>query len=129
MPVKNAENVTFDLGAKLLPYLLWRKVLDGIETVDDLLACQSARIHIKQECLNEPLFLAGKPKGQGLQPGVPQRAGAMSTSVANLAQWCGMGRCSEFGQPRRVNSIVFHRENNIIRFPKGCRGHIGERHW
>ncbi|KAF7931899.1 uncharacterized protein EAE98_004635 [Botrytis deweyae] len=65
---KLVQNIMFSPALRFLAIMLQRGILDGIETIDELLTSSTSaprKISIKTEYLDKPIFLAGKPGGRG----------------------------------------------------------------
>lgn len=86
-----ACNVVYELPAVLLAFLIHRKVLQGIESLEDLMAWPHERIYIKEECKKQPLFLQILPQGAGLHVSKPLSAGGVTECIRVAGKAAGLG--------------------------------------
>ncbi|CAE7219271.1 unnamed protein product [Rhizoctonia solani] len=70
-PVTKSHNLIFEPGCYLALDLLARNLLDGINTIDELIAYDKALLPIKEDAKELPLFLKRTPRGSGVIEGVP----------------------------------------------------------
>ncbi|SMY26934.1 unnamed protein product [Zymoseptoria tritici ST99CH_1A5] len=64
VPAPDPENIIFSVPHRLLVIALRRGLLDGIETLDELLDYKGQFIQIKAEHLDDPIFYRSAPRGE-----------------------------------------------------------------
>jgi hypothetical protein len=63
------KNIELSPTLRLLGILLRRRVIEGTETVEELLdTSRPMQISIKEEFKDKPVFIGGVPRGRGLNP-------------------------------------------------------------
>ncbi|KAK3705352.1 hypothetical protein LTR37_013325 [Vermiconidia calcicola] len=72
------QNLIFSPAHRLLVIALRRGILQGIDSLDDLLAWDREHVTIRQEHLDDVVFFAGVPKGTALDYDKPLRSPALS---------------------------------------------------
>ncbi|SMY24059.1 unnamed protein product [Zymoseptoria tritici ST99CH_1A5] len=85
----DANNLIFSAAHRLLVIALRRGILVGINSIDDLMNCTLARIPIKPEAMNDPLFYAGRARGAGIDMSSPLRVNALSEYLRKVARKVG----------------------------------------
>ncbi|KAJ7367697.1 hypothetical protein DFH08DRAFT_829154 [Mycena albidolilacea] len=87
-------NVFLDINLYLIPLLVERRALVGIETIEDVINGNHSQLQIKPEKAKEPFFCTILPGGRGLDPSKPmmsKAAGACVTTMASAAFLKGGG--------------------------------------
>ncbi|SMY20838.1 unnamed protein product [Zymoseptoria tritici ST99CH_1A5] len=74
----DANNLIFSPAHRLLVIALRRGLLAGIETIEDLINCDLARVPFKPEAATQPLFFRGRAKGAGLDTSSPLTSHALA---------------------------------------------------
>ncbi|KAM0200381.1 hypothetical protein ACHAPI_002806 [Fusarium lateritium] len=94
------SNLIFSVPHRLLIIAIRRGILDGIETLDQLLSSELQYITIRQEFLNQPVFLAAGPRGLTLTE-KPMRATALTTYISLRGKKIGYAQDLTFYSLRR----------------------------
>lgn len=71
MTSPEVQNIVFSVPHRLLVIALRRAILEGIETIDDLLSSDLNEIRVKRKHLNDIVFYRGVPKGTALDTSGP----------------------------------------------------------
>ncbi|KDR84788.1 hypothetical protein GALMADRAFT_217850 [Galerina marginata CBS 339.88] len=96
-PTKNWENVLFDISIYFVVLLLGRGALEGITTLDQLRSHKAYSIPIRDDMLQEPLFLAINGGGHGFRsPPDPIGANSISMMCSKLCMNAGLAASSVY---------------------------------
>ncbi|SMR46944.1 unnamed protein product [Zymoseptoria tritici ST99CH_3D1] len=85
----DANNLIFSPAHRLLVIALRRGLLAGIETIEDLMNCDLARVPFKPEAATQPLFFRGRAKGAGLDTSSPLTSQALADYLRKTAYKLG----------------------------------------
>ncbi|EME77334.1 uncharacterized protein MYCFIDRAFT_179910 [Pseudocercospora fijiensis CIRAD86] len=100
-PPENPDNIPLNPGYYMLLILLRRGFLKRYENFSQLLAGHDHHISIKEEALEQPIFLAAKEGGRGLNPGKAASAVSLSSYLRLRADEVGFTKDIGFYAWRR----------------------------
>ena len=105
-PPKNPDNLIFSVPHRLLAIAIRRKLLEGIETVEDLLNGDLQFLTIKPDHLDDPVFYNAKEKGAGLTT-EPLRAAYLTPYLKKRAALAGFeGNITWYAIRRRSAAVL-----------------------
>ncbi|SMQ45618.1 unnamed protein product [Zymoseptoria tritici ST99CH_3D7] len=88
-PSPKVENIVFSPTHRILVMALRRGLLEGINTIDELLAYDKDEIHIKPQHLDEIMFYRGTPKGLALDRPHPLAADQLTEYLGRRGKQIG----------------------------------------
>lgn len=99
---KLPDNLTLSAPYRMLGIALRRGLLDSIDTVDQLFACDKKYIHFKEEALDLPIVRASQPRGLSMTD-----KPASAQSLTGFLSTCG----ERLGFPWPINWLAIRRRS------------------
>jgi len=104
------DNLIFSIPHRLLTIALRRKLIYGMETIDQLFDGTSQYITIKPDHLDDPVFIGSRPRGLGLsEDSKPMSSKSLSAYLTDRGQKVGFSEAITFYSIRRRSALHFTR--------------------
>ncbi|KAJ7201379.1 hypothetical protein GGX14DRAFT_656676 [Mycena pura] len=102
------SNVILDINLYLMVYLTERGALEGISSIEDLIADERSELRIKPEMGDEPLFCKMGPGGRAFDVSAPIMAQSISKMSTGMASAAGLVGGSGYCYRRNAGNVVAH---------------------
>ncbi|KAF8188131.1 hypothetical protein K438DRAFT_1764366 [Mycena galopus ATCC 62051] len=99
-------NVLFDINLYFLAYLVERKAILGVNSIDDIINGNVSSLTIDPAVADQPLFCAVNPGGKGLNLTGPMMATGLSAAVKSMAKAAGLVDGSAYGYRRGLANTL-----------------------